>query len=118
MAEPLFSIIIPVYNRAGALGMAIESVLGQSCQDFEIVVVDDGSRDDPKSVIDSFRDFRIRFVRQEHHGGGVPRHPATWAPRGRYFAPRDSDDIFLPHHLETMKALLQDAPRAVGYARM
>src|SRR5262249_4635865 len=118
MANPLFSVIIPVYNRAGALGVAIESVLRQSCQDFEIVVADDGSKDDPKSVIDSFRDFRIRFVRQENQGGGVARNTAIDAARGTYIAPLDSDDIFLPHHLETMKALLQDAPGTVGYARM
>jgi glycosyltransferase involved in cell wall biosynthesis len=118
MADPFFSVIIPVYNRAGTLGMAIDSVLRQSCQDFEIVVVDDGSKDDPKAVVDSFRDFRIRFVRQENQGGGVARNTAIEAARGRYIAPLDSDDIFLPHHLETMKALLHDAPRTVGYARM
>ena len=47
---PFFSVIIPVYNRAPALKRAIESVRAQSCQDFEIVVVDDGSKDDPGAV--------------------------------------------------------------------
>src|SRR5581483_10971011 len=110
MAAPFFSVIIPVYNRAGALGAAIESVLAQSCQDFEIVVVDDGSKDDPRSVIDSFRDFRIRYIRQENQGGGVARNTAIDAARGAYIAPLDSDDVFLPHHLQTMRDLLQDAP--------
>jgi glycosyltransferase involved in cell wall biosynthesis len=119
MAEPFFSVIIPVYNRAAALATAIGSVLGQSFQDFEIVVVDDGSRDDPKSVAESFGDPRIRVLRQDNQGGGVARNTAIDAARGRYITPLDSDDIFLPHHLATMKDLLKDAPhRTVGYARM
>lgn len=118
MSDPFFSVIIPVYNRADALPTAIGSVLGQSFQDFEIVVVDDGSRDDPKPVIEAFGDPRIRFLRQENQGGGAARNTAIDAARGRYIAPLDSDDVFLPDHLQTMKDLLDGAPNTVGYARM
>jgi glycosyltransferase involved in cell wall biosynthesis len=118
MKAPFFSVIIPVYNRADALAVAIGSVLDQTWQDFEIVVVDDGSSDDPKSVIETFGDPRIRFIRQENQGGGVARNTAIDAASGRYIAPLDSDDFFLPHHLQTMKDLLDGAPNIVGYARM
>ena len=119
---PFFSVIIPVYNRAHALRPAIESVLAQTCQDFEIVVVDDGSKDDPESVAESFNDPRIRFIRQENEGGGMARNTAIDAAIGHYVAPLDSDDVFLPHHLEAMKTLLAgpENPRGdlVGYARV
>ena len=115
---PFFTVIIPVYNRAHALRPAIESVLAQICQDFEIVIVDDGSKDDPQSVAESFNDPRIRFIRQENEGGGIARNTAIDAAIGRYIAPLDSDDIFLPHHLAAMKALLDGTKNLVGYARV
>ena len=100
--------------------MAIESVLGQSCQDIEIVVVDDGSKDDPKSVVDSFRDFRIRFVRQDNQGGGVARNTAIDAARGRYTLPLDpvrySSCLISSGNHEGVAAGRR--PRTVGYARM
>src|ERR1700761_4728013 len=117
MSEPFFSVIIPVYNRADVVTAAIESVLAQSFQDFEIVVVDDGSSDDPQSAIAAIGDPRIRFLRQENQGGGRARNTAIDAARGRYIAPLDSDDIFLPHHLQTMKDLLDGTTNLVGYAR-
>ena len=115
---PFFSVIIPVFNRAEALRGAIASVLGQTFQDFEIVIVDDGSIDDPRSVAESIGDPRIRFFRQDNHGGGAARNAAIDAARGRFVAPLDSDDIFLPHHLEDMKALLEGTENTVGYARI
>ena len=65
MAAPLFSVILPVFNRASQLGRALNSVLAQSCQDFEIIVVDDGSTDDPRAVVEAIGDPRIRFIRQD-----------------------------------------------------
>lgn len=115
---PFFSVIIPVYNRAGPLAQAIESVRAQTCQDFEIVVVDDGSRDDPKSVVDSFCDPRIRFHRQTNAGGGGARNTAIDLAQGRFIAPLDSDDAFLPHHLAAMRALLDGSQNLAGYARI
>ena len=118
MTEPFFSVIIPVYNRAPALRRAIESVCAQSCQDFEIVVVDDGSRDDPRSVAESFQDTRIHFISQPNGGGGKARNTAIDNAHGRFIAPLDSDDIFLPHHLASMKTLLEHGSGVVGYARV
>jgi glycosyltransferase involved in cell wall biosynthesis len=116
--NPFFSVIIPVYNRAAALAQALESVRAQSCQDFEIVVVDDGSGDDPRAVVERLGDPRIRFIRQENKGGGAARNTAIDHARGRFIAPLDSDDIFLPQHLARMKALLEGTNNLVGYARM
>ena len=101
--SPLFSVIIPVYNRAGVLGHAIESVLAQTERDFEIIVVDDGSRDDPERVVETFGDPRIHFHEQNNRGGGAARNAGIDQARGRYIAFLDSDDRFLPKHLETMR---------------
>jgi hypothetical protein len=118
MSQPHFSVIIPVYNRADKLAAAIHSVLAQSCQDFEIVVVDDGSSDDPARVIAQFADSRIRFLRQVNQGGGAARNTAIDAATGRFIAPLDSDDVFLPHHLARMKRLLDGTRNTAGYARI
>ena len=118
MTQPFFSVIIPVYNRAADLKDAIASVQAQSCQDFEIVVVDDGSKDDPAVTVAGFGDPRIRFFRQDNAGGGAARNRAIDEARGRFIAPLDSDDVFLPHHLATMKALLEHTTNTVGYARI
>ena len=118
MSAPLFSVIIPVHNRARVLKNALASVLAQTCQDFEIVVIDDGSTDDPKRVVDSIADARIRFRRQDNRGAGAARNAGIDGAQGRYVAFLDSDDVFLPHHLETMKRLLDGKANTVGYARM
>jgi glycosyltransferase involved in cell wall biosynthesis len=118
MAEPLFSVVIPVYNRAEALGHALISVLDQTCQDFEIVVVDDGSDDDPKSVFEGFGDPRIRLVHQGNRGAGAARNTGIDCARGRLVAFLDSDDVFLPAHLQTMQRLLAGTNDTVGYAPM
>ena len=117
-AGPFFSVIIPVYNRADTLGIAVQSVIDQSEQDFEIVVIDDGSRDDPKGVVERFTDRRIRFVRQDNLGGGAARNKGIDLARGRFVAFLDSDDRFLPTHLATMRRLLEGTNQTVGYAPM
>jgi glycosyltransferase involved in cell wall biosynthesis len=118
MAAPFFSVVIPVFNRAGSLRKAIESVRGQTFQDFEIVVVDDGSNDNPGAVVDGFTDSRIRYFRQANAGGGAARNHGIDEARGQFIAFLDSDDTFLPHHLESMHALLKGTSYLVGYARV
>ena len=120
MAEvsPFFSVVIPVFNRAQVLPGAIDSVLAQSDQDFEIVVVDDGSSDDPASVVEDFADPRIRVVRKENGGGGSARNRGIDLAQGRFVAFLDSDDVFLPHHLGTMRRIVEGQRNVAGYARM
>src|SRR5476651_2132476 len=113
MSAPFFSVIIPVYNRAAALRAAIASVRAQSCQDFEIVVVDDGSKDNPRAVVEAFGDPRIRFFAQPNGGGGKARNTAIDQSCGCFIAPLDSDDVFLPHHLASMKDLLEHSSGTV-----
>lgn len=115
---PFFSVIIPIYNRAGKLAKAVRSVLEQTCQDFEIIVVDDGSRDNPKEVLDQIGDPRIRYCYQQNRGGGAARNRGIDLARGRFIAPLDSDDQFLPHHLEAMKSMLATTTKTAGYAPM
>ncbi|HEY1630058.1 MAG TPA: glycosyltransferase family 2 protein [Rhizomicrobium sp.] len=113
-----FSVVIPVYNRAEPLRRAIASVLAQSCQEFEIVVVDDGSNDDPRAAAECFADPRIRFFRQENGGGGAARNTGIDQAQGDWIAFLDSDDVFLPGHLEQMSALLDGTANTAGYAPM
>jgi len=82
------------------------------------VVVDDGSKDDPRAVVASFQDPRIHFVSQPNGGGGKARNTAIDHSRGCFIAPLDSDDVFLPHHLASMKSLLENTNNTVGYARI
>jgi glycosyltransferase involved in cell wall biosynthesis len=117
MSAPFFSVVIPVYNRAGLLGRALHSVRAQDFTDFEIVVVDDGSSDNPKAVIDALADARIRYLRQDNKGGGAARNAGIDAARGRHVAFLDSDDEFLPGHLARLKALLE-APNTAAFARI
>lgn len=118
MSAPFFSVVIPVFNRAGPLARAIESVRAQTFQDFEILVVDDGSTDDPRAVVDSFGDPRIRYFRQANAGGGAARNHGIDEGQGQFVAFLDSDDAFLPHHLASMHKLLEDTTRIIGYARV
>jgi glycosyltransferase involved in cell wall biosynthesis len=111
-------VVIPVYNRAALLGRALHSVLAQTEQDFEIVVVDDGSLDNPSRIVEELADPRIVFVRQENRGGGAARNTGIDKARGRFIAFLDSDDVFLPHHLATMRALLENTSGTAGYARI
>ncbi|MCK4792141.1 MAG: glycosyltransferase family 2 protein [Desulfobacteraceae bacterium] len=97
----LVSVIIPTYNRAHLIRRAIESVLNQTCQDFEIIVIDDGSIDDTKEVIESFNDERILYIRHNRNkGGAAARNTGIQAAKGEYIAFQDSDDEWLPEKLE------------------
>lgn len=115
---PFFSVIIPVYNRADMLERALRSVLEQTFQDFEIVIVDDGSNDHPEAVVARVNDARIHIIAKQNEGGAAARNLGFDRAQGRYVAPLDSDDIFLPHHLENMARVFEEDPDVVAYARM
>jgi glycosyltransferase involved in cell wall biosynthesis len=104
---PLFSVVIPLYNRAQQISLTIQSVLAQTCQDFEIVIIDDGSTDNPQPVVMSFQDERIRYLRQDNAGGSAARNAGINMAKGRYIAFLDSDDVWLPNHLEQALPFLE-----------
>ncbi|MFT6212600.1 MAG: glycosyltransferase involved in cell wall biosynthesis [Alphaproteobacteria bacterium] len=110
--NPLFSIVIPVYNRSQSMMPTLQSVLDQTCTDYECIIVDDGSSDSEalKQVIEGLGDSRFRYVWRENGGGGAARNTGILAAQGKYIAFLDSDDLFLPHKLETCQKHITDDP--------
>ncbi|GHB23796.1 glycosyltransferase family 2 protein [Mongoliitalea lutea] len=96
--EPRFSVIIPSYNRAVTLGRAIESVLQQSCPAFEIIVVDDGSTDQTRQVVEKYP--TVSYCYQLNQGVSAARNRGAEMATGDWLIFLDSDDELLPHALE------------------
>jgi glycosyltransferase involved in cell wall biosynthesis len=110
---PRVSVIIPTYNRAHYIGETLRSILDQTFTDFEIVIVDDGSTDNTKEVVDSLGDSRIRYTWQENKGVASAGNVALKLSRGEYLAPFSSDDIWLSDNLETKVKFLDANPGVV-----
>jgi glycosyltransferase involved in cell wall biosynthesis len=102
---PKVSIILPTFNRADTIIRAIKSAQAQTFADWELIVVDDGSEDDTAAIIAGL-DPRMTVIRQENRGMTEARNTALRAAKGAYCAFLDSDDEFLPHHLELCVAFL------------
>nr|WP_235861570.1 glycosyltransferase [Tersicoccus phoenicis] len=99
-APPLVTVAICTYNRAEFLRESIQSVLAQTLQDFEIIVVDDGSTDHTREVVEQFGDPRIRYFYQQQGGISAARNKAADEARGFYTAVHDDDDLMTPWRLE------------------
>jgi len=104
------SIIIPCFRQAHLLGEAIESVLAQSYPHFEIVVVDDGSPDDPLQVVKRYSS--VCYLRQENGGVASARNRGIQTSTGEYLVFLDADDRLLPNHLQTSLKAFQEHPDA------
>jgi len=113
-SPPQFSVIIPAYNQARFLGEAIESVLAQTFQDFEIVVINDGSTDETEAVALEYGD-KVRYILQENQGLAGARNSGIRAAKGEWIALLDSDDKWLPEFLERMMARINEHPQAVVF---
>lgn len=98
--RPLISVVITTFNRADFIKDSIESVLAQSVQDFEILVLDDGSEDNTREVVESIQDERIRYFQMPKTGIPGLRNFALTKSRGKYTAIHDDDDLMLPWSLE------------------
>lgn len=111
------SIVIPVYNAARYLAQTVDSVLAQTITDWELIIVDDGSKDDSMVIARSYaaRDGRIRIVQQENRGVATARNRGFDAadPEARYIIFLDADDIWRRHTLETLVGMLEADVRAV-----
>lgn len=113
---PKVSVIIPTYNCAHYLGNAIESVLRQTFTDYEVIIVDDGSTDNTREVVERFiaqHPSRIRYIYQPHQERSMARNRGIQAASGEYIAFLDADDEWLPQKLERQVPIL-DENRKVG----
>jgi glycosyltransferase involved in cell wall biosynthesis len=106
---PAVSVIIPTFNRWPMAGEAVDSVLGQTYRDFELIVVDDGSSDGTAEKLLARHDG-VRIIRQPHKGVSAARNAGARAAAGRYLAFLDSDDLWLPDKLALQHAFLESRP--------
>ncbi len=113
MTVPMVSVVMPVYRRARQVGPAIQSILQQTFDDFEFIIVDDGSSDDTPEVLKeaASRDPRIRILTMPVNvGAGMARATGHEAATGRYVAVMDSDDIALPDRLSRQVGFMESNP--------
>lgn len=117
---PVVSVVMPVWNRATTLRAAVESVQAQTWTDWELIVVDDGSTDDSRNVLEGLAAFddRIQVVHAERSGVSRARNTAIAAARGRYVAFLDSDNTWQPDFLDTMLRVMSADGLGVAYASL
>lgn len=107
--SPTVSVIMPVYNAENYVNEAIESILGQSFTDFELIIIDDGSTDQSCTIIKKYYDPRIRFVRNETNCKLIATlNKAIQLAQGKYIARMDADDISLPERLEKQVGFMEE----------
>lgn len=116
--QPYFSIIIPSYNRADLIGKTIRSILDQTFQDFEIIVIDDCSRDNTQEVVLAFKDTRIHYHKNNSNlERSASRNKGIGLSKGKYITFLDSDDYYYVHHLQTSYNYLSNHSSEVYYQR-
>jgi len=107
---PKISIIIPTYNRSKLLTETVDSVLNQSLSDLEVLIVDDGSTDETRSVVKQIRDKRVRYFYKENKGIGSARNLGLLHCCGEYVSFLDDDDLWPENYLATMVSNLERKP--------
>lgn len=103
------SVVIPLYNKSSTIARAINSVLNQTFNDFEVIIVDDGSTDNSAKVVSEFNDSRILLFQQANQGPGAARNKGIELSNGYYISFLDADDEWLPGFLEESLNLLCNA---------
>ena len=115
---PRVSVIVPSYNRAQMLPRALESIFAQTYKDYEVIVVDDGSKDETPEVMKQFLG-RVKYIRKENGGSASARNRGIEESGGKYIAFLDSDDYWVPEKLEVQVQVLDAHPNVgIVYARM
>jgi glycosyltransferase involved in cell wall biosynthesis len=109
--EKMVSIIMPVYNGEKYIKQAIECVFDQSYQEWELIIVDDGSMDNTANIIGTFSDQRIHYLFQENRGEAAARNTGMGQMKGEYMAFIDADDLYFPNALEDMVSYLDEHPQ-------
>lgn len=113
MRRPKASIIMPTYNRAKMMRRAVKSALHQTMEDFELIIVNDGSRDDTRDTVFEIGDPRIVYLEKNNGGVSSARNFGLRRARGRYISYLDDDNIYYPNHLKLLSEYLDRHP-AVG----
>lgn len=111
-----FSVIIPLYNKAPCIERAIRSILRQTHQDFEIIVVNDGSTDNGREIVETIHDSRIRLINQSNQGVSVARNRGTEEAKFDWVAFLDADDEWLPEYLRQIQVVINNFPDCGAYA--
>ncbi|WP_242202424.1 glycosyltransferase family 2 protein [Aestuariivivens insulae] len=112
---PFFSVIIPLYNKEDYIADTLNSVLNQSFQDFEVIIVNDGSTDGSLDVVSGFEDHRIIVLNQDNLGLSAARNNGIKISSGLVIALLDADDIWLTYYLSSIKHLHDTFPKAAIY---
>lgn len=112
MLNPLVTVLMTVYNDEKFIEQSIKSILGQTFSDYEFIIVNDGSRDGTKEIIEKFRknDSRIKVIHQENSGTTIASNKGLGEATGKYVARLDSDDISFPYRLEKEVQYLENNP--------
>lgn len=113
--DNLVTIIMPVYNREKYIGESIESVLNQSYDNWELIIINDGSTDSTKEEIFKFSDSRIKYFEQGNKGASSARNLGLSQMRGDYFCFLDSDDVLTPNSLSARLKVFQEGPSDVDF---
>ena len=108
--NPLVSVLLPVYNGGKFVAGTIASILNQSFGDFELIVINDGSTDDTKAVLEKVHDPRLRIIHKPNEGLGKTLNLGLRSARGKYIARIDADDLADPERLEKQVAFLEARP--------
>ncbi len=119
--EEMVSIIIPTYNREKEIVRAINSILKQTYDSYEVIIIDDGSTDNTGEVVRGIADDRIRYIRTEdNHGAAHARNVGIREAKYDYIAFLDSDDEWMPRKLELQMHKMLESPEEIGlvYCRM
>jgi hypothetical protein len=112
-SPPPITVLMPVYNGADYLAESIDTILGQTLQDFEFLILNDGSKDGSQAILDGYaaRDPRIRVVQQANMGLAATLNKGMAMARGEFIARQDQDDLSAPERLEKQLAYMQAHPK-------
>lgn len=113
ITSPSISVVMPVWNGEMYLREAVDGIIAQTFNDFELIVVDDGSTDRSVEILESYKDTRIRIIKQEKKGFVAAVNRGVAEARAEWIARHDADDISHPLRLQTQWELAQDNPGAV-----